>query len=288
MKTPQQRYEAMLSAMFEGLATYEEVKELTDAFVDVLEKAKKELSERHDAFSKTAASTFDDILRRMKAAEKSLDTKATKSEAATKKELNQVISTVKKDLRRLRDMIPQMPKSFDASGLQSQIDELSTRLTVNYSAEEIRNMLELLEGDERLDVSAIRGLEELIAQAKSDGKTVSVGGGPRGIYVYVDGIKKGLIPNFNFAAGTGMAISFSYVNGMPTLTFESSASGGTTVETPPEIPDAVITEFTVSAEPKWIVADGTTYFAGAGYSYNSGTGKITTDVPPSASIRVII
>jgi hypothetical protein len=36
------------------------------------------------------------------------------------------------------------------------------------------------------------------------------------------------------------------------------------------------------------VADGVTYFEGAGYSYNSGTGKITMDIPPAYFIRALI
>lgn len=285
----------MLAAMFEGLATYEEVKELIDALTGILNDAKKELGDKYDGLAEQSAQDIDGILGRLKDLEKSLEKKASSSEAATKKELNKVISIIKKDLRRLRDMIPEMPESFDPTSLQAQIDALETRLTVNYTAEEIRNMLELLDGEERLKASAIDGIEELVAEilkAQGEGRQVRVGsaGGGRGFFVFIDGVKKGIIKELNFAAGTGMSIAYTIANGRPTLTFNASGggAGGITVETPPETPDAVITEFTVSDEPQWIVADGTTYFAGAGYSYNSGTGKITTDVPPSASIRVII
>ena len=55
---------------------------------------------------------------------------------------------------------------------------------------------------------------------------------------------------------------------------------------PPETPDAVITVFTVTAEPQWIVADGTTYYAGKGYTYAALA--VTMEVPPSSFIRAII
>lgn len=67
--------------------------------------------------------------------------------------------------------------------------------------------------------------------------------------------------------------------------------GGTTttaitVETPTGTVDASNQTFTVTAEPKYVVADGVTYFAGAGYTYNAL--QITMDIPPSQSIRAII
>ncbi len=166
------------------------------------------------------------------------------------------------------------------------IEEIETKLPV--LGKEIRNALELLQGDDRLDISAIRGVEKLqleILAAQKSGKPVSFVGGARGIYVYIGGIKKGIMNTLNFVAGTGMTIAYSKVNGFDTLTFNSSG-GGVTVETPVEIPNAVITVFTVSARPKWIVADGTTYYEGAGYSYASL--QVTLDVPPSSFIRAIV
>lgn len=130
-------------------------------------------------------------------------------------------------------------------------------------------------------------LEGLIREAKESSQQVSVGsaGGGRGFFVYIDGIKKGIIKDLNFVGGTGMAIAFSHVNGRPTLTFNASASG-ITVETPTGTVDASNTTFTVSAQPKYVVSDGTTYFEGAGYSYAAL--EISMDIPPSASIRAII
>ena len=63
-------------------------------------------------------------------------------------------------------------------------------------------------------------------------------------------------------------------------------TGDITVETPPETPDSVITVFTVSKTPKWVVADGIQYFSGNGYTANAGS--VTMTVPPSQYIRVMI
>lgn len=66
----------------------------------------------------------------------------------------------------------------------------------------------------------------------------------------------------------------------------SGGGGGVTVETPPETVDSSTVSFTVTAEPKWVVSDGITYFDGAGYTYSSLT--VTMDTPPTMFIRAII
>jgi len=84
-------------------------------------------------------------------------------------------------------------------------------------------------------------------------------------------------------AGSGVSVDNSNI-GYPVIT--ASGSGGVTVETPPETPNGTTTVFTVTAEPKWVVADGITYYAGAGYIYAALT--VTMTVAPSSTIRAII
>lgn len=50
--------------------------------------------------------------------------------------------------------------------------------------------------------------------------------------------------------------------------------------------DGSTVAFTFGGEPKWVVADGITYYDGAGYTYSSGT--VTMTIPPSQYIRAII
>lgn len=76
---------------------------------------------------------------------------------------------------------------------------------------------------------------------------------------------------------------------LPDGTVRIDASGGgagVTVETPTGVVDASNTTFGVSAEPKWIVADGITYFKGVGYTYTSP--NVILDLAPSNFIRAII
>lgn len=155
---------------------------------------------------------------------------------------------------------------------------------------EIRDALESLEGDKKLNWQAIWGLDTLIEGLRKEFASMrksGAAGGGRGIFISVNGVKKGITNNFNIAPGPGVSLTWSKVNGLDTLTINASGSGST-VETPPEAPDASTTQFTVSAQPKYVISDASTYFEGKGYSYNSGTGKITMEIAPSSFIRVII
>ena len=65
----------------------------------------------------------------------------------------------------------------------------------------------------------------------------------------------------------------------------TSSGGGGTVETPTGAVNGSNTSYTVTAEPDWVIADGVTYFAGAGYTYAALT--ITMDQAPNLYIRAI-
>lgn len=144
-----------------------------------------------------------------------------------------------------------------------------------------------------IDPSTVEDINETLEEFEKRLNATKPGNGifigpSRGIFLYIDGVKKGLINNANFKAGVGVSLAYSKVQGQDTITINASGGGssGVTVETPTGAVNASNTIFTVSAEPKYVVADGTTYFAGAGYSYAALS--VTMDVPPSASIRAII
>lgn len=78
------------------------------------------------------------------------------------------------------------------------------------ASEAIRDSLELLIGDERLDASAIKGIPEL----KTEVKNITTGYG--GLNLKVNNAKIGATKSIDFV---GSGVSFSKVNGQETLTF---------------------------------------------------------------------
>lgn len=110
------------------------------------------------------------------------------------------------------------------------------------------NLLETFEGDDRLDVKAIKNIEKLIRMIVSQ-ETSNYGG-------------MGIV--FHDATLTG--------DGTPTAPLKVVASGmGVNFETPVGLIDGLNTSFTVSNIPKAIILNGQTYFQDDGYTITSLT-----------------
>lgn len=154
----------------------------------------------------------------------------------------------------------------------NQIIEIAKHQT----ATEIRDSLEMLEGDERLDYTAIKGLED--ALKKGGAKEIKLIGGPNGIFLYVDGAKQGIMKTFNLKAGSGISLSVSKVNGMPTITVSATAGAG--FETPVGLINSSNITFTVTNDPRAVILNGMWYFENDGYTYDTGTNTITMLVVP--------
>jgi hypothetical protein len=145
-----------------------------------------------------------------------------------------------------------------------------------------RDALELLSGDDRLDINAIRGIEELKgmidgAVAKAGSK---VGWGAHPLTIQQSGVVKAKVARvINF---TGATVSLS-PSGVITVAITGGAGGGYTVETPTGSVNGSNKTFTVTADPVYVVIDGITYFDGDGYTLAGTT--ITTIVAPTGFIR---
>lgn len=150
--------------------------------------------------------------------------------------------------------------------------------------EETRDKLESLEGEERLDKSAIKGLEEIYEAIKVGKKGVQLIGGARGIQLYINGTKKGLVQALNLIPGTNMTITYLAAFGRNDITFDASG-GGISVETPTGTVNGSNVTFTVSNAPSYIVVDGVSKFETLHYTYAAGTITITDGAPPVQYIR---
>jgi hypothetical protein len=206
------------------------------------------------------------------------------AEAFIGQSINKIVSTLQSRLDQAETDIGKLRSDVDAvsNGKAGDEERLLEKMRLLVpSMSEIENGLPRLASIERDVVD----LNAQLRQAAKTGKKISFVGGARGIYLYVGGVKKGIMNTLNFVAGSNMAIAYSRVNGADTITFTASG-GGTTVETPPETPNASTTVFTVTSQPRWIVADGITYYEGSGYSYSSL--QVTMDIAPSSFIRAII
>lgn len=117
------------------------------------------------------------------------------------------------------------------------------------------------------------------------GTTVRVGWGAHPLTVMATGVAIDKNTRFIDFRGAGVSSVTRSANGVLTVTI-GGGGAGSTVETPTGTVNASNTTFTPSAEPQYVVADGITYFDGAGYTW--GGTDIVMDIPPSVYIRVII
>lgn len=140
-------------------------------------------------------------------------------------------------------------------------------------------------GEPWLEHTAIKGFDELAKNVQVAQARPIFGVPSRGLFLYIAGVKMGIISNLNIVGGAGVSVAYSLVNRQSTLTINASG-GGVTVETPSGTVNGTNTQFTPTAEPKWVVADGTTYYEGSGYTWD-GT-HINMAVAPSEFIRDII
>jgi hypothetical protein len=150
------------------------------------------------------------------------------------------------------------------------------------SPDEIRNSLELLQGDERLDKSAIKGLEEIektIETKIETAKEVRVVGGLSGIYLFIDGKKYGLNKNINFIAGDGITLAYNKSGNRTDITISNSSVSGTILTATGTIDDDN-KDFTFTSKPSIIVINGASYReTGGAITWTWDTLTATLSVP---------
>lgn len=157
--------------------------------------------------------------------------------------------------------------------------------------DEIRNKLELLQGEERLSPEAIKGLEAFIKQfipQRSMGG--SAGWGAHPLAVQQSGTNKAKLARvLNF---TGATVTHS-AEGVTTVAVTSS---GFTELSATETPNGSLKVFTfssASAQPSYVVVDNvwmkaTSKAGTVNWTYASGTKKVTLTIPANDDIFAIV
>lgn len=155
--------------------------------------------------------------------------------------------------------------------------------TEEETPESVRDMLETLEDDNRLDKSAVKGIEDIEKKIVGLAEIASTPRGGGGVNVHVNGQFIGHVQQIEF---TGSGITTSLVSGKTVLVV-TGGSGVTAVETPTGTVNGVNDEFTVTNEPLYIIVDGVSKFATLHYTFAAGTITITDGSPPVQYIRSV-
>lgn len=173
-----EKLQKLLEIANEDYTTPEDLIKMSEAILNVVTSEKKridtEMSKHKGAVDSELKKSLT-LLSEKEAGLQSLINKLHKEALNTTSEASKRLSDEIKRVER------KIPSKTDLSGLEADIkalndglNSLPTEITMNNEA--IRDGLELLQGDERLDKSAIKGLDELVEELKKGQMTNHVAG----------------------------------------------------------------------------------------------------------------
>ncbi|MES2224132.1 MAG: hypothetical protein V4469_04345 [Patescibacteria group bacterium] len=261
-----------------GMASIKDVKELVNVILTAIKEMKKNLEADITEGKKEALemcnSVIDDVDKAQKnlvkivaQAEGNMNRLYSDYEKGTAKKFADIlikIQNIQKDIPEMPNMEEYVRKIEDIKELIPTIKEIKKEVMPDID-KKLRDLYENLK--EYVDG---RPKTEVVSRPMTFGGRV-------GFQVFDDSSKVGGKIN-EISFGSGLAVTI--VNGRLTV---SSTGGGTGYTK--AIPAGALgqTSFTVTNEPVYVIADGTTYFDGAGYTYSAGT--ITMDNAPTQYIR---
>lgn len=163
------------------VATYKEVADLVKMLVKQVKSFKEDLSAEHKESLKELVKSFNAISKEIDAKKKVLDTDSSVMSKDLNRKIEYAKSLLLNELKRVEDSIPSLP---DLSYLERKMEAMMVQMREEMphmpeelTPEQVRFKLETLEGDERLDKSAIKGLDELEKELTERITTVKSGGG---------------------------------------------------------------------------------------------------------------
>jgi hypothetical protein len=159
-----EKLQKLLEIANEDFATPDDLIKLSEAIIAIITSEKNRLD---TLIADTKGKTDTEISRTLSELakkEKTLVTFIENLRQQTSTDLTKATASLSKEIKRVEGKIP---TRTDLTGIYSEIEAIKrdlvtvpTEITANPEA--VRNALELLQGDERLDKSAIKGLDELI------------------------------------------------------------------------------------------------------------------------------
>lgn len=193
-------------------------------------------------------------------------------------------------IKEVEDMIAE--SHDDEAVIQEAVDRATANTTM--SAEQVVEKVN--ESETLIRKEQVEGINEFLKQVRESNPKVPFFGTSRGIQLYVDSEKKGLVQFLDIVPGPGMTITDSVVNGLHTLTFSSTGGSGFTQLDATETPNGNLTTFTfadASAQPSFLVVDNvwmkaTTATGSTNWTWDSGAKQATLSIPASDDIWAVI
>lgn len=131
------------------------------------------------------------------------------------------------------------------------------------TAEEERDRLESLKGDDRLDKSAIKGFDAVEADIIGL-KSRYIGPGRSLLQLYINSAKKGAVQYINLIPGSGIALTYAHTGGRNDVTISATGSVALTPIAMTGTIDDSNVSFTAASTPTIVIVNGAAYRDGFG------------------------
>lgn len=248
-------------AMAGGAVQPDELAEVVKVILSVIKELKTQLETQISTGDKNSAQMCDSMMFVVNDMEKKMiDIGSSKHSMS---EMNKTLKGVMASVNEIRQSMPTMP---DLNPLKAELSQIKASMPV------VKDIMP--EVNRKLDDLYDELKKYIDDKPKTEIQTRPFIGGRVGIQV-LDGTSKVGTKVHEISFGSGLAVSI--VNGLMTI---STTGGGTgyTKEIPVGSVDGVNTTYTVTTEPVYVIADGATYFDGAGYTY-SALSIVMTNAP---------
>lgn len=142
-------------------------------------------------------------------------------------------------------------------------------------------IIEKINNDEisKIKKEKVEGLDDEFNAVRDTISNIPRGGGARGIQLYVDGGKKGMVNMINLIPGSGVTLNYSSAYGRNDITISASGGSFAILTATGTIDDSNL-DFTFISKPAIIVVNGASYIENVGWTWNSGTLTATLLTPP--------
>lgn len=173
----------------------EELARVARALTKLLKDTEKRLSADADGKEAKLTSQMSTLASRLSSQITALEDTIDQKDSIYKGNISALAEELRSLVASVEKKIPTVPPPQDLSPLEEAIRDVEAKIPVfiQQSPQEIRNALELLQDDERLDVSAIKGLTEKLEKIEKSSKSggtshLSVGHWPLHEVFTMDGI----------------------------------------------------------------------------------------------------
>lgn len=181
-----------LDEVLEGTATYEDVAQVIETFAKAFLELKSDIAKKLAENKGIAAEAAKPLRKEFEAIDKELRALLAKNGEKSSNDLKNAVQSLTQKVNSVEKSIPPVADFSDIRRSTADLADKFTLLSRKLTAESVRDLLELLKGDEKLDASAIRvevsrgtyrNLEDVIRELLKDMKMLrssTAGGGAQG------------------------------------------------------------------------------------------------------------